>query len=493
MDSKAYIIFTPTVDNFINSTKVITVLIAPLGEGKTFGCIGAIIAHAQRCGVPIRCAIIRDTLENIKLSIVPSIQEFFQIADPENPTKHYRFRNEYKELTIFANPRIEVDLFGIDDPASLGKLQGSSAYSLIWLNEPAPIADKANAGLSEEVYRIAVIRAVRRSGTPGRLLVDMNPADEEHWSHRCFIEEPDFDPEFPLIEKQVWHVPYGENIHLGEDSRQAAKKMYANDEPGYARYVLGQFAPIYRGEKVTPQYKRERHMLLDPWGRPIPIVPTRGLESFAFFDSWHNPACVLGQVTPTGRLVFIDTLRLQNSDIRTLTDTLVIPRLSSPRWKGMAFSWRIGGDFSMNQPDQSNRNERAAKYVEETLRIFLRLPGLRFEPGPSKWEIIKGHINYALRNGDYRGDSLILVSGDNLVLDKGLRGAWHYKTDNSGNVLRNAKPVKDVHSHPCDGWANAVSVLLPSANIRKNRGHYRKISDRLKKRAQSYAVGGARA
>jgi hypothetical protein len=118
--------FSPTITDFINSTKVITILIAPLGEGKTFGCIGAMIAHAKRCGVPIRCAIVRDTLENIKLSIVPSIQEFFQEAP-----QAYRFKNEYKELTIFSNPRVDVDLFGIDDPASLGKLQGSSAYSLI--------------------------------------------------------------------------------------------------------------------------------------------------------------------------------------------------------------------------------------------------------------------------------------------------------------------------------------------------------------------------
>ncbi|MDI6754728.1 MAG: hypothetical protein QME78_10095, partial [Thermodesulfobacteriota bacterium] len=122
-------------------------------------CIGAMIAHAGRCGQPIRCAIVRDTLENIKLSIVPSVQEFFQIFFPDNSHKLYRFKNEYKELTLFTDPRIEVDLFGIDDPASLGKLQGSSAYSLIWLNEPAPIADKANAGLSEEVYKVSVIRA----------------------------------------------------------------------------------------------------------------------------------------------------------------------------------------------------------------------------------------------------------------------------------------------------------------------------------------------
>lgn len=478
--------FSPTIRDFIMSTKMITILVAPLGEGKTFGCIGTLIAHAARCGQPIRCAIVRDTLENIKLSIVPSIQEFFQEFFPDNPTKLYRFRNEFKELTIFTNPRIEVDLFGIDDPASLGKLQGSSAYSLIWLNEPAPIADKANAGLSEEAYNVAVVRAARRKGTPGRLIVDMNPADMEHWTHRRFIEEPDFDPNFPLVQKQVWHVPYGENRHLKEESRQAAKKMYEHDEASFARYVKGEFAAIYRGPKVTPQYKRERHLC------PDILVPAPGLVSFAFFDSWHNPAVVLGQISSTGRLVFIDTLRLENSDVRTLIDTQVIPMLNSPKWKDKPFSWRIGGDCTMKQPDQSNRLESAARVVEEAFRKFTKLPNLFFEPGPTKWETMKRHMAGALQGSDHRGDSLVFLSQSNRVLDKALGGAWHYKMDNSGNIHKSAKPDKDIHSHVADAWANAVSVILPSVDRRMYLGDYRKAAARVKARVNSYATGGAR-
>lgn len=472
--------FSPTVLDFIHSEKAITILIAPLGEGKTYGCIGAMIAHQQRCGQPIRCAIVRDTLENIKLSIVPSIQEFF-----EKYPSLYRFKNEFKELTIFDGPnRIDVDLFGIDDPASLGKLQGSSAYSLIWLNEPAPIADKANAGLSEEVYNVAVIRALRRKGTPGRLLVDMNPADEEHWTYRRFIEEADIDPRFPLVQKQVWHVPYGENKELGQDARQAAMKMYENDASAYERYVLGKFAAIYRGEKVTPQYKQERHLC------PSVLIPAKGLESFAFFDSWHTPACVLGQKTTTGRLIFIDTLRLENSDIRTLINTLVIPLIVSPKWKGKPSWWRIGGDFTMLQHDQSNRNESAAKVVEKSFRDFLRIPNLFFEPGPSKWETMKRHIASALQGSDYRGEPLVLLSHDNKLLDKGLRGAWHFKTDNSGNIHKSVKPEKDIHSHACDAWGNAVSVMLPTAMARANLQAYRQAAAKSRSRAETYAAGG---
>jgi len=466
--------FSPTISDFINSTKVITILIAPLGEGKTFGCIGAMIAHAKRCGVPIRCAIVRDTLENIKLSIVPSIQEFFQ----EVP-QAYRFKNEFKELTIFSTPRVDVDLFGIDDPASLGKLQGSSAYTLIWLNEPAPIADKCNAGLSVDVYRNAVIRAVRHTGTPGRLIVDMNPADESHWTYQEFILEPDYDPEFPLIQKQVWHVPYGENAKLKQESRQAAMKMYANSPAEYARYVKGEFAVIYRGEKVTPYYKRDIHLL------PYPADPVKGLESVRLWDSWGSPACVLGQVTMIGRLIIYNCCLIEgNSDIRTLISTQVDPLLNSPRWRGKARSWRDIGDFTMAMRDQSNVEESAKLVIQRHFKN-------RFEPGPSTWKMVKQGMDGMFEtHGLIQGlPSIQLDPGGAKLLDRALNGAWHYPVDNAGNRSRE-KPKKDSASHIGDAFANGCAVLRPSAR-KLDVAAARQQAMKVKKRAQSYAVGGA--
>jgi hypothetical protein len=440
---------------------------------NTFGAIGAMIAHAKRCGQPIRCAILRDTLENIKLSIVPSIQEFFQ-----DIPQAYRFKNEFKELTIFSDPRVDVDLFGIDDPASLGKLQGSSAYSLIWLNEPAPIADKANAGLSEEVYNVAVIRCVRHKGTPGRLIVDMNPADESHWTYRRFILEPDFDPEFPLIQKQVWHVPYGENKKLGDDARQAAMKMYANDPASYARYVLGEFAVIYRGQKVTPYYKRSLHLL------PYPAEPVPGLDSFRLWDSWGAPCCILGQVTTIGRLIVYDVCLIEgNSDLRTLIRTQVEPLLNSPRWKNKAKSWRDIGDFTMAMRDQSNVEESAKLVIQRAFKG-------RFESGPSTWKMVKQGLDDMFeRNGLIQGlPSVQLDPAGAKILDRALNGAWHYPVDNSGQRTRE-KPVKDSASHPGDAFANGCAVLRPSSRKADIRAYQASVL-KQKKRAQSYAVAG---
>lgn len=457
-----------TQRNYVFSKAVVNAIISNTGEGKSFASVVAMVIHAQRCKRPIRAAIVRDTLENIKLSTARTIQEAF-VDFPQ----YIYFRNEFKQLTIYSDPPVEVDLFGIDDPGALSKLQGPE-YALIWLEEPAPMSDRANAGLSEEVFNASLVRATRQKGTLSRLQISMNPADEDHWSYKRLIEDEMIDVENPLITKAVFNIPYGENIHVSEVSRQAVKAAYKHDPSSYARYVEGRFASVFRGAQVTPQYKEERHL-----AREV-IVPATGLPSFAFFDSWHNPSCVLGQITPSGRLFFIDTLVLGTSDIRTLLDTLVIPMINSPKWKNKPSAWRVGGDFSMAQPDQSNILETAARVVLEFFR------GSSFESGPSKWKTIEQTINSALGRSDMRGEPLILLSKDNKILNRGLKGAWHYKTNNAGQIISTV-PLKDAVSHPCDAWANAVSVILPRLALDSKAGKYRQQAAKAKQRAQSYS------
>jgi hypothetical protein len=453
---------------YIFTDKVVNVIISNTGEGKTFASIMAMIVHAQRCGRPIRCAIVRDTHENIKLSTAVSITEFFE-KFPHSLT----WKSDFKQLTIHTNPPIHVDLFGIDDLGSLSKLQGPE-YALIWLEEPAPMADKVNAGLSEEVFNAALVRCARQKGTQARLQVSMNPADEDHWTYRRFLEEPDIDPDNPLITKQVWFVPYGANKFVSETSRQAVKAAYKDDPAAYTRYVLGKFAAVYRGKKVSPEFNPLIHVA------PGPLEPARGLVSFRYYDSWHNPTCGLGQITTTGRLVFLDTMRLEGGDIRALIESQVVPMINSPRWKDKAKAWRDIGDFSMKQPDQSNRQESAARAVEDAF-------GTVFEPGPPRWEIMKLGFKRAL-NTIIMGMPAIVVCPTNKLLIKGLSGAWHYKTDNSGNIT-STLPEKDEISHVCDGWANGVNVLLPTRSMGVHKDSYKKQAEANKRRTRSYATG----
>ena len=164
---------SPMQSAFVHSNAQVVMLMGSMGEGKTFSGGVALVRHAARCGVPIRAAIIRDTHQNLKLSTVPDLQRMFG--------KFVHFHDDCKRMVIDSRPRVECDLFGIDDPASLSKLQGPQ-YAMIWLEEPAPVVEKANAGLPREVFDLALARASRQTGTAMRVQITQNPADESHWT-----------------------------------------------------------------------------------------------------------------------------------------------------------------------------------------------------------------------------------------------------------------------------------------------------------------------
>lgn len=463
---------TPITGAYVTSEAIVNVIYSPRGEGKTVASIGGVLHHAKRNGKPIRGAIVRDTHENIKLSAARSIASTL-------PPHLFRFKNDYKYLEIYSNPPIMVDLFGIADPGALQKLQGSE-YAIIWLEEPAPMVDKANAGLSEDVFNAALIVCARQKDTIPRLQVSMNPADQDHWTYRRFFEEPDVDPENPLITKAIFKVPYGDNEHLPEISRQATKAAYKFDPASYGRYVEGKFVAITRGKKVTPDYGTGNYTSTGP------LKPAPGLEGFITWDGWQDPVAILGQITHTGRLIFIDTLQGNNIDIRILIDQKVIPMLNSPRWKGMCKSWRYPGDRTMKIPDQSNINESAARVIENAFKSKSGKLAY-FEGGPAHWTHMKRGIDKLFAT-NIAGKPAFLVNKDNRLLDKALSGGWHYKTDNTGNVIRDV-PEKTAESHVGDAWANAVNVLLPSNIISIDKDRMNKMREKTRTRAKSYAVG----
>jgi len=169
-------------------------------------------------------------------------------------------------------------------------------------------------------------------------------------------------------------------------------------------------------------------------------------------------------------------------------ETMVVPMLESPRWKGIGRGWRVGGDATMENMDQSTRRHSAARLVQKYF------PGCRFEAGPREWNQIEPQLQHVFTHNDSRGEPLILLSGDNKLLDKGLAGAWHYRKNNAGE-RSSAIPVKDSASHFCDCLASAVCRLLPSRIEllpQENLDKYREQDIQQRQKACGYATKGSK-
>jgi len=466
-----YVELSPTQDAFVHSDAEVVMLMGPMGEGKTYaGVIGG-IRHAARCGRPIRGALIRDTHQNIKISTVPDIKEMLG--------SRVSFHDDNKVMIIHSTPRVEMDLFGIDDEASLSKLQGPQ-YSLIWLEEPAPIIEKANAGLPYEVFEMALARAARQQGTLMRLQITQNPADEDHWT-----EEMASGPEVLAVDPvtgfeihlAVYRIPYRENRHLNPQARAAHIAAFSKDPGKKARYIEGRAAPVQRGKKVTPEYNPIKHFSRD---LILPVV--RGGIGIRGWDGWHNPCCLVCQFIPPGKLWIHDVCFDENIGVKELIEQKVRPLLNSPKYKDKIEDWRDVGDPSMRTPDQSTRTETAARRIE-------RMLDTRFEPGPTSWSARIQPTKTSLLTDATDGSPRILISKSAYLLHRALNGGWHWKTDNSGNIV-GTLPVKDRFSHPGDALASIVALLFPYTQV-KGKSKKASLEEKMAKMklARSYRGG----
>lgn len=92
----------------------------------------------------------------------------------------------------------------------------------------------------------------------------------------------------------------------------------------------------------------------------------------------------------------------------------------------------------------------------------------RFEPGPTSWTGRIDPTKSSLLMNATDGSPRILLSKSAYLLHRALNGGWHWKKDNSGNIIGNL-PVKDKHSHPGDAFCGLVSVLFPYVRLKTNK------------------------
>lgn len=464
----------PTQGRFVLSGAHIVQIIGPMGEGKTYaGCAGA-IAHAERVGKDIRGALVRDTHENIKNSTVPDMQEHLG--------SWVHFRDNYRKAIIMSTPRVYLDLFGIDDERSISKLQGPQ-YAFIWLEEPAPIYEKCNAGLPFGVFRMALARVVRQTGTVPRLQITQNPADAEHWTAE--LAEAPFeyytaqDPgtgEWVTITKETFRIRPGENRFLNPLARVGTMAAMAGDEGKTARYIAGEEAEVWAGKRVCPSYNPKIHFASR-------VLPLNAAPLVQMWDSFQHPACLIAQYNDWGQLVIHEALYDEGIGPLELCEGELERMLRSPKYKDLK-TGRLIGDKYMATADQSSVRSSAARVLEKKFNV-------RFEQGPAHWETLRGPVNRCWMQqvkGPEGAIPAVIVSRSATKLHRALKGGWHYKTTPSGQVIGNT-PNKNEFSHVGDALANGIAILMPYEP--KKQGKKTPPRDR-RKLARSYAgTGGA--
>lgn len=459
------IVPTPTQWRFMTSDAFVVMLFGPRGEGKTYAGYYRLLYQASRLppGVrPLRVAIIRDTLVNLRDSTIRTLHEL----EGRGIAVQWQHDQGHEAGALVGGGLLELRFIGLDRMAEVNRLQGLGV-GVVWLEEPAPAAE-LSGGIPPEVFGVAATSLRQPGVVQGWIQITMNPPDEDHWTlavaDRIQTLAPSLQASLPQLAARpmvaLYRIPKGENPHYADQRR--AENRLALEATGrrdlVQRLIEGQIGQVILGEPVMPEYSDSLHVA----EAPLPV-----LRQGTLVRSWDfglTPTCIWSQITPSGHAHVLWAVQGVNQGLAQLLDEQVLP-WEADFLRGFEGAIRDVGDRAGTQREQSNSERTAVALLESRLRAAVgpHAPPAVFEPGPVPWAPRRDALK-ALLSRLSRGRPILQVDPECRLVRRALRGGWHYPKDALGRItptLEAAKRASGLHDHVGHALAYLAAALFP--------------------------------
>ena len=482
---------------FIKSTGPFDFIRGPWGSGKTVAAVFKIVSHASadfcvcRDSSPkypdgvihVRVAAIRDTYREMAKTALSSWHEFFPKHGPftrqpvknnytggsDRPVLHGLEwmtvrkvpgpRGEWRDAQIPVILDMEFGAIGTNNLDSFFKGYEITAG---WLNE-CDLVDESVPGrmygrtarypprveIQEwEAVRLGTEKdpdtGIESIKVPRIILGDFNPPDESNWTYEREIENPQDWPGYNFFAQPSGLSPLAEN-RLGK-----TRSAYVEEEiafggpknPDSLRNVHGQYAarvdggtPVYAGKFDLSKHKSD-----------VDLEPRPGLPIYLGVDAGGSPACGIGQILPTGQVLFLrEIVTFPITGAVRFTEMINEVLLQDFPGFPIAGAWgdpsawygadKVNGEFSFMEtlinglgtmfvPTINNDPRARIEAVEQQLKdIDINTPGLVCDP----------RLKYTIRGfvSQYHLTKTASQSGTNkLDIDKNeyshIHDAWQY-------------------------------------------------------------------
>ena len=432
------------------------------GDGKTWGVLGGMLAHAQAHAaaghpLPVTWLGVRDTWASHRDNTIPTMQAAdwkgaWQIQDGGRvavgglDAGGGRFREV-----------VRLRLFGIEDQGAMNRVRTETAG--VWFEEPSPAGGEVDSsGVREEAWTLAMTS--QRMATHARIAVmTLNYPDEDHWTWTrfappaCPVRREDratWTGVHPAHPSRRWlRVPPGERAL----AVQRAEWLEAlSDRPDLVRRLLeGLPGTVLLGQQVAQGFREDLHV------SPTRLLPVENEPLLLGQDFGLTPATILGQVVNGERRV-VAALPCPRGGIVQHGDDTVIPWLQTHApWVLRRRDMLVGTyDVAGETAEQTDSDRDPVGQLER------KLPGLWY-PGPVEWETRKHTLLSMLHHRTARGEVALRIDPvHGLPLIKALSGRWYYPTDRTGAIRRDL-PKKPNHPWEDLGdafiyWCWAVSA-----------------------------------
>ncbi len=508
-----------TVEDFVlsvangplNEFRVL-ILAGPRGDGKTSGGLAAIVALGQRMVaeglshlLPIRVAVVRDTWVNLSRSTISSFKKQAAQGMP------IRFLDGGHQAIL--DPYAHFFFFGVETRADVDRLQGFEC-GLLWLEEVAPGAE-IDVGIPAETFAVGAT-SVRQEGVPKRIIITMNPSDEDHWVMN--IEEVLQGHGLDNIVYHRFNMIAGEKaIHFRYLAKMCARQGRFDDARAWEsaadefddyrkrnevflesigrsdlveRLVKGKTGGVAMGEAVVSTFDYAAHVT-----QPGEILtPLPGEEMWRVWDGGLTPSTCWVGITAAGNVnlygsrtsinkamaqhIVDEVLPFQSKKYigEKIIDNPSYPRrpfsLNPPKYtraggfgpgaKG-GFVYNDIGDPSLFEGDKvQNANLSAGREIE-------RLLGGNLTKGPIAWGRRHASANLGFwRSGATKGRPRMIriQREENSVLLKGLNGRAFFPLDYATGRINPSvvalKRVSGIYFQALDGFFYLLAYKFPA-------------------------------
>ena len=311
----------------MSSDQRIRVIRGPVGSGKSSGMVMELLRRGlQQAPDPndgirrTRFAIVRNTFPQLKTTSAKTISELLR------GVANYKAQDHVFEIK-FGDVYSEWILLALDTPENVQRLL-SLDLTGGWLSELRELPPQI---LLDVLSRCGRYPSMRNGGPSwyGVIAESNSWNADSPWNR--ILEEKDLMGK-PLPPTWGYWVQPGARDPYAENREHLVPGYYedlleSNSKEWCEQYIDNMITPSLSGEAVfRASFKTEFHVAKQE------LVPIVGSMLIIGMDFGRNPACVILQLDPRGRLVVLDELMEQGMGCEQFIGTKLRPLLAQPKY-----------------------------------------------------------------------------------------------------------------------------------------------------------------
>jgi len=449
----------PIVSDYYLSEEFVSLIIGPIGSGKTLGSIlkWEKMIHEQEPSEDgiryTRIAVIRNTAVELRDTTIKSFEGFFGDMlkmNWGNLTALYEHDDVHAEILFRA----------LDKPGDMKKLL-SLEITFAYLNELRELPKEALENVTSRLGRYPSITTGTEATSP-QAWADTNAFDNETWIYKKFIENRPYNHALFEQPPAIINAVFSGNSLVSADVNPDAENLSNLPEEYYRGFIAGksedwvrvmimrQYIPLQEGKPVYPEYNDNIHCVDEKLIRPA----TTSMPLICSADNGRWSGFLVGQVDSFGRIVIFDEITSEDINL-------------------IEFGGIVAGDMKLNYShykfetwiDPWAANQRG-QLTDDTMLKVWNNKHLHCRTSQTRSPSIMVNAVKAKLGQMINGQPAVIISSKCKNLRKALNGSYQYRRVSASGERYQEKPDKGPYSHIANAFEFMIDGTGASRDLR---------------------------